>query len=85
MLISQGKLIIEENSNHSSSHLMLANIHQQKGNSVQTLLAVHYFLFLEPNSKRSHEAYQILQQNFGGNVSKDKDKPNTINIIFYVT
>ncbi len=72
---------IELNSNHSSSHLMLANIHNQKGNSVQTLLATHYFLFLEPNGKRSEEAYQMLQNNFGGNVSKNSNKPNTINIM----
>jgi len=72
---------IEQNSNHTSSHLMLANIHNQKGNAVQTLLAAHYFLFLEPNTKRSNEAYQLLQDNFGGNVSKDKNKPNTINIV----
>lgn len=71
---------IEENSNHTSSHLMLANINAQKGNSVQTLLATYYFLFLEPTTKRSEEAYQLLQDNFGGNVSKDSDKPNTINI-----
>jgi len=71
---------IKNNSNHSSSHLMLANIHNQKGNSIQTLLAIHYFLFLEPNTKRSLEAYLILQENFAGNVSKDENKPNTINI-----
>lgn len=72
---------IELNPNHSSSHLILANIHNQKGNSVQTLLSSHYFLFLEPNSQRSVDAYSMLQQNFGGNVSKDNDKPNTINIL----
>lgn len=72
---------IEQNSDHTSSHLMLANIHHQKGNSVQTLLATYYFLFLEPNTKRSQEAYQLLQANLGGNVSKDADKPNTINIM----
>ncbi|WP_411768380.1 tetratricopeptide repeat protein [Winogradskyella sp. A3E31] len=72
---------IELNPNHSSSHLILASIHNQKGNSVQTLLSSHYFLFLEPNSQRSLDAYSILQKNFGGNVSKDKEKPNTINIL----
>lgn len=72
---------IQSNSNHPSSHLMLANIHNQKGNSVQTLLAVHYFLFLEPNSVRSKKAYVMLLENFGGNVSKDSNKPNTINIM----
>jgi tetratricopeptide (TPR) repeat protein len=72
---------IENNPNHSSSHLMLANMNNQKGNSVQTLLATHYFLFLEPNTNRSSEAYLMLQENFGGNVSKDSNKPNTINIM----
>ncbi|MEM7381554.1 MAG: tetratricopeptide repeat protein [Bacteroidota bacterium] len=71
---------IEQNRNHPSSHLMLANIHHLKGNAIQTLLAAHYFLFLEPDTQRSSEAYQMLMQNFGGNVSRDKEKPNTINI-----
>lgn len=73
---------IENNPNHPSSHLMLATIHHQKGNTVQTLLATHYFLFLEPNSPRSEGAYAMLKENFGGNVSKDENKPNTINIMF---
>jgi len=71
---------IENNPNHSSSHLLLGIIHDQQGNSVQTLLAAHYFLLLEPNTKRSVQALEMLQENFGGNVSKDPDKPNTINI-----
>ncbi|WP_203292495.1 tetratricopeptide repeat protein [Luteirhabdus pelagi] len=73
-------MAIEINSNHSSSHLMLANIHHQKKNTVQSLLATHYFLFLEPNTSRSKEAYRMLKENFGGNVSKDPEKPNSINI-----
>lgn len=72
---------IELNPNHSSSHFILAHIHHHKGNSVQALLSSHYFLLLEPNSQRSLEAYSILQKNFGGNVSKDEEKPNTINIL----
>ena len=72
---------IEQNPNHSSSHLILANINNQKGNAVQTLLATHFFLLLEPNTNRSSEAYLMLQENFGGNVSKDSTKPNTINIM----
>jgi tetratricopeptide (TPR) repeat protein len=72
---------IEKNPNHTSSHLMLAKMNDNKGNSVQALLSIHYFLFLEPNSNRSLEGYEILQRNFGGNVSKDETKPNTINIL----
>lgn len=71
---------IENNPNHPTSHLILAHIHNQKGNPVQTLLATHYFLFLEPNTQRSKEAYLMLKENFGGNVTKDSSKPNTINI-----
>ncbi|WP_373034168.1 tetratricopeptide repeat protein [Sulfurovum sp.] len=71
---------IEQNSNHSSSHLLLANLHNQKGDTVQTLLATYYFLFLEPNSTRSLEAYEMLQANFRGSVSRDENDPNGINI-----
>ena len=71
---------IEHNPDHTSSHLMLAHIHNFRGNTVQTLMAAYYFLFLEPNSSRSQEAYAMLQKKLGGNVSKDKNKPNAINI-----
>lgn len=65
---------------HSTSHLLLAYVQSAKRKTVQTLLAVHYFLLLEPNSRRSPDAYKLLQGTFGSNVSKDKDKPNQINI-----
>ncbi|MCZ4317626.1 tetratricopeptide repeat protein [Aequorivita viscosa] len=71
---------IENNPNHGSSHWMLANIESAQGNTVQSLLANHYFLFLEPNSSRSLDAYNMLQQNFAGNVTKSKDEAITINI-----
>jgi len=44
------------------------------------LLAAHYFLILESTSPRSKAANAIIQKSFGGNVSKDAEKPNTINI-----
>lgn len=72
---------INLNPNHASSHLMLANIHNLKGNSIQTLLSSHYFLFLEPNSKRSKDAYSMLMKNFSGNVTMDEEMPNNINIV----
>jgi len=73
---------IKSNTRHSSSHLMLANIHNKRGNSVQTILATHYFLFLEPNTERSMGAYQVLQDKFSENVSEDENKSNTINLMF---
>jgi tetratricopeptide (TPR) repeat protein len=71
---------LENNPNHSSSHWMLANIESAKGNMVQSLLANHYFLFLEPDSPRSLDAYKLLRENFGGNVTQDNDKAITINL-----
>ncbi len=71
---------IENNVYHSTSHLMLANIHEAIDNPVQTLLAMHYFLLLEPNSSRSADVYARLQHNFDKGASKDDKESNTINI-----
>ncbi|WGF93314.1 tetratricopeptide repeat protein [Aequorivita marisscotiae] len=71
---------LENNPSHGSSHWMLANIESEQGNTVQSLLANYYFLFLEPNSSRSLDAYTMLQLNFSGNVTKGKDEAITINI-----
>lgn len=73
---------LETNFQHTSSHLLLANIHHQLNNPIKSLLAAHFFLFLEPNTFRSEEAYGILTDAMSGNVSRDDDKPNTININF---
>ena len=74
------KRAIELNSNHTSSHFLLASIEDQLSNTIQSILALNYFLLLEPNSERSIKAHELLMKQFGGNVSVDKDKPNTINI-----
>ncbi|MEM0517884.1 tetratricopeptide repeat protein [Aequorivita flava] len=71
---------LENNPSHGSSHWMLANIESAQGNTVQSLLANHYFLLLEPSSPRSLDAYTLLQHNFTGNVSQEKDNSITINI-----
>ena len=64
---------------HATSHILLANIHSMKKNNVQALLAIHYFLFLEPDSRRSPPAYALLQKIFNGNVTKE-DGSNTMSI-----
>ena len=71
---------IELNPGHPSSHMLLATIHDYLQNPVQTLLALHFFLLIEPNSARSPEAFKMLEKNFAGNVSKDSEDPNQINI-----
>lgn len=66
--------------NHASSHLLLGNVMINKNQKVQSLLCLHYFLFLEPNSERSKTAYYLLEKQISGNVKADKDNPNQINI-----
>jgi tetratricopeptide (TPR) repeat protein len=65
---------------HPSSHLLLGKIMCAKGKKIQGILSLHYFLFLEPNTERSKEAYALLMKQIGGNVTKDPNKPNQINI-----
>ncbi|GAA4823153.1 tetratricopeptide repeat protein [Algivirga pacifica] len=72
---------IETNSSHASSHLMLANIHNLRGHSVQALLATYYFLFLEAGTQRSAAALEMLQDNFGRNVSENESNPNAVDIM----
>ena len=71
---------ISTKSDHASSHLLLGFLMSDQKHRIQSLLCLHYFLFLEPNSERAKTAYHLLQQQFGSNVVKDKDKPNQINI-----
>lgn len=73
---------LELNFQHTTSHLVLAKIHSQRNNPIQVLLASHYFLFLEPDTFRSKEAYALLKSAMSGNVKRDANKPNTININF---
>lgn len=72
---------IRKKSNHASSHLLLGYTMKNLNQRTQSLLALHYFLFLEPNSERAKTAYAILRQQFGGNVERDDSKPNQINIV----
>jgi tetratricopeptide (TPR) repeat protein len=73
---------IQVNPNHPSSHLVLAYMMSDLNQKVQSLLSLHYFLLLEPGSERSKTAYALLQKQFGGNVEKDKNKPNQITIFY---
>lgn len=71
---------INAKSDHASSHLLLGYVMNEKNQKVQSLLCLHYFLFMEPRTERSKTAYNLLLKQFGGNVERDKDKPNQINI-----
>lgn len=73
---------INNNLHHSSSHLLLGTVMSELNNSVQSLLCLHHFLLLEPNSARAKGAYDLLQTQFKGNVETDKNKPNHTTIYF---
>ncbi len=59
------------NSNHAPSHLILGLTMEGEDSRVQSLLCLHYFLFLEPNTQRSAEAYAELKKQFEGSAKKD--------------
>ncbi len=71
---------ISNNSEHASSHLLLGIIKSEQNQKVQSLLCLYYFLFLESDSERSKTAYNLLMRQLKGNVQKDNNEPNQINI-----
>ncbi len=70
---------IKNNPNHPSSHLLLGYLMNNQGNKVQSILALHYFLFLEPNSGRSSGVFELLKKQFSGNV--ERTGPTDISIL----
>lgn len=71
---------ININPNHSSSHLLLGYLMADQSLKTQSILCLHYFLFLEPESDRSAAAYDLLIEQFEGNVEKDASDPNQLTI-----
>lgn len=70
---------LADNANHASSHLLLGYLMADEGNKVQSILSLHYFLFLEANSGRSEGAYTLLSELFGSDV--ERTGPNDISIM----
>jgi Tfp pilus assembly protein PilF len=70
---------ININPNHASSHLLLGYVMNNQKHKVQSMLSLHYFLFLEPNSGRSAGALKLLKDQFSGNV--EKTGPTDISIL----
>ncbi len=69
---------IEINPDHSSSHYLLATLKAEQGERVPALLALYLFLFLEPDSERSADAWSLLTQLLHRGVSREDAR--TINI-----
>ncbi|MFD1095998.1 tetratricopeptide repeat protein [Salegentibacter chungangensis] len=71
---------IASNPDHSSSHFLLGEIMSLLNRNAESVLNLHYFLFLEPNTDRSVTAFNMLLNKYGANVSQDEEKENQINI-----
>ena len=71
---------IETKKSHASSHMLLGYVLADQGMKVKSILALHYFLLLEPTSNRSEKAYALLMKQMGGNVQRKEGEENTINI-----
>jgi len=69
---------IENNSTHPSSHLLLSQIMDTKGNRIKAMLPLYYFLLLEPNSSRSGKEYNRLISYM--DLGVEKTSPTNINI-----
>jgi Flp pilus assembly protein TadD len=63
---------------HASSHLLLAYVMDAEGSKAKALLALYYFLMLEPDGKRSKTAYDMMLGLLGQGVSRPDE--HTINI-----
>ena len=70
---------------HFSSHFLLAHINNSQGEKAQTLLASYYFLLVEPHTKKSIEALDMIYNTFSNGVTEDETKegePKNINITY---
>ncbi len=65
---------------HASSHILLSAILSAKGQRVKSLLAMYYFLMLEPKSQRSAPTYYDLRRMLGQGVEKNKENGLNINL-----
>lgn len=66
---------LQLNMDYADGHYLLADIHYRLGNKIYCMLAIHYFLLIEPATPRSNNAIQLLQACFNEQVPKSKS-PN---------
>ncbi len=72
---------IKLNSSHATSHLSLGAVNMEMGNKSKALLALYYFLTVEPNTERSKNAIQFIESVINQGVSKDGDKEISITLL----
>lgn len=54
-------LSIENDRANPSAHLLMANVALARGDKAKCLMALYYFLLLEPDSERSPKVFDLLQ------------------------
>ena len=73
---------IMDNTSHASSHYYLAIIKSEQHHRGASLLSLYYFLLLEPSSWRAATAYELLREQLVGNVQKNENNPDNIELWF---
>lgn len=68
------------NPEHASSHLMLGFVESDRGRKVPSMMALNFFLLLEPSSSRSEKAFEVLEKQLTSGVKKTGSNQITINI-----
>lgn len=71
---------INININHNSSHFYLGKLKADMNERVPSILALYFFLLLEPSGERAGIAYDLLQKQLILGVEKKDDGNATINI-----
>ena len=64
-----------------SSHYMLGVVMSQKGERLKSMLALYYFLLLEPDTERSIEAIKLLLELWKQNIEFDPANPSSTKIL----
>jgi tetratricopeptide (TPR) repeat protein len=73
------KKAVAVNPNHPSSHVLLGTIFYKTKYKTPAFFALSRFLILEPNTRRTPGAFNLLQEILGGGVKPGKN-PDEVNI-----
>ncbi len=71
---------ISLNPSHGTSNYLLAIIKKEQNRRVESLLGLHFFLLIEPNTTRSESALAMLMELMGEGVEKKDDKNISISL-----
>ena len=71
---------LQLNPTHNTSNYLLGIIKMEQGRRIESMLAFHFFLLLEPNTQRSKEALSRLDRLMNAGITKKDEKNIEINI-----